>query len=60
MKTRTTPIATTKTQALARVLTSVTHGYTRVCTDNSPFLTKVLSGQHILLAGDIDGVTATP
>ena len=26
--------------------------------DNSPFLTKVLSGQHILLAGDIDGVTA--
>jgi predicted nucleotidyltransferase len=27
--------------------------------DNSPFLTKVLSGQHILLAGDPDGVTTT-
>jgi predicted nucleotidyltransferase len=27
--------------------------------DNSPFLNKVLSGQHILLAGDLDGVTAT-
>ena len=26
--------------------------------DNSPFLTKVLSGQHILLAGDVDGVTS--
>jgi len=26
--------------------------------DNSPFLTKVLSGQHILLAGDLDGVSA--
>jgi predicted nucleotidyltransferase len=26
--------------------------------DNSPFLTKVLSGQYILLAGDLDGVTA--
>ena len=25
--------------------------------DNSPFLSKVLSGQHILLAGDLDGVT---
>jgi hypothetical protein len=31
MKARTTPIATTKTQALARVLAAVTHGYTRVC-----------------------------
>lgn len=31
MKTRTTPIATTKTRALARVLGAVTHGYTRVC-----------------------------
>jgi hypothetical protein len=36
MKTRTTPIANTKTQALARVLTSVTHGYTRVCTGTVP------------------------
>jgi hypothetical protein len=36
MKTRTTPIATTKTQALARVLTGVTHGYTRVCTGTVP------------------------
>jgi predicted nucleotidyltransferase len=26
--------------------------------DNSPFLTKVLSGQHIVLVGDLDGVTA--
>jgi predicted nucleotidyltransferase len=26
--------------------------------DNSPFLTKVLSGQHILLAGDLDGVNS--
>lgn len=25
--------------------------------DSSPFLTKVLSGQHILLAGDLNGVT---
>jgi len=25
--------------------------------DNSPFLTKVISGQHILLAGDLDGPT---
>jgi len=25
--------------------------------DNSPFLTKVISGQHILLAGDLDGIT---
>jgi len=24
--------------------------------DNSPFLTRVLSGQHIVLAGDLDGV----
>lgn len=31
MKARTTPIAATKTQALARVLAAVTHGYTRVC-----------------------------
>lgn len=36
MKTRTTPISTTKTQALARVLTAVTHGYTRVCTGTVP------------------------
>jgi hypothetical protein len=36
MKTRTTPIATTKTQALARVLTAVTHGYTRACTGTVP------------------------
>jgi predicted nucleotidyltransferase len=27
--------------------------------DNSPFITKVLSGQHIVLAGELDGVTAT-
>jgi predicted nucleotidyltransferase len=27
--------------------------------DNSPFLTKVLSSQHILLAGDLDEVTST-
>jgi hypothetical protein len=26
--------------------------------DNSPFLTKVLSGQHILLAGELDGLTS--
>jgi hypothetical protein len=31
MKARTTPIAGTKTAALARVLAAVTHGYTRVC-----------------------------
>jgi len=31
MKTRTTPIASTKTQALSRVLAAVTHGYTRAC-----------------------------
>jgi len=31
MKTRTTPISKTNTQALARVLASLTHGYTRVC-----------------------------
>jgi hypothetical protein len=31
MKTRTTPISQTKTQAFARVLAPVTHGYTRVC-----------------------------
>jgi hypothetical protein len=36
MKARTTPIASTKTQALARVLTGVTHGYTRVCTGTIP------------------------
>jgi hypothetical protein len=36
MKTRTTPISQTKTQALARVLASVTHGYTRVCTGTVP------------------------
>jgi hypothetical protein len=26
--------------------------------DNSPFLSKVLSGQHIVLAGDPDGFTS--
>ncbi len=31
MKTRSTPISPTKTQALIRVLSAVTHGYTRVC-----------------------------
>ena len=36
MKTRTTPISQTKTQALARVLASVTHGYTRVCMGTVP------------------------
>ena len=36
MKTRTTPVSQTKTQALARVLASVTHGYTRVCTGTVP------------------------
>ena len=36
MKARTTPIAATKTQALARVLTGMTHGYTRVCTGTVP------------------------
>lgn len=36
MKTRATPIATTKTQALARVLAAVTHGYIRVCTGTVP------------------------
>lgn len=36
MKTRTTPIASTKTQALARVLAAVTHGYTRVCSGEVP------------------------
>jgi hypothetical protein len=36
MKTRTTPISQTKTQALARVLASVTHGYTRLCTGTVP------------------------
>ena len=25
-------------------------------TDNSPFLTKVLSGQHILLVGEANGI----
>lgn len=32
MKTRTTPISETKTAALVRVLSAVTHGYTRLCT----------------------------
>jgi len=32
MRVRTTPIATNKTQALTRVITAVTHGYTRLCT----------------------------
>ena len=27
-------------------------------TDNSPFLTKVLSGQHILLVGEVNGILA--
>ena len=36
MKTRTTPISSTKTQALARVLAAVTHGYTRVCSGTVP------------------------
>lgn len=36
MKTRITPISQTKTQALARVLASVTHGYTRICTGTVP------------------------
>jgi hypothetical protein len=36
MKTRTTPISQMKTQALARVLASVTHGYTRVCMGTVP------------------------
>jgi hypothetical protein len=36
MKTRTTPISQMKTQALARVLASVTHGYTRDCMGTVP------------------------
>ena len=36
MKTRTTPISETKTQALVRVLSAVTHGYTRLCTGSVP------------------------
>jgi hypothetical protein len=36
MKTRVTPISQTKTQALARVIASVTYGYTRVCTGYVP------------------------
>jgi len=36
MNARKTPIASTKTQALARVLGAVTHGYTRVCTGTVP------------------------
>jgi hypothetical protein len=36
MKTRTTAISQTKTQALARMLASVTHGYTRVCMGTMP------------------------
>jgi hypothetical protein len=36
MKARTTPIAGTKTEALARVLGAVTHGYTRVCSGRVP------------------------
>jgi len=36
MKVRTTPISQTKTQALARVLASVTHGYTGVCMGTVP------------------------
>ena len=36
MKTCVTPISQTKTQALARALASVTHGYTRVCTGTVP------------------------
>jgi hypothetical protein len=36
MKSRTTPISQTKTQALARVLASVTHGYARVCMGTVP------------------------
>ena len=36
MKTRTTAISQTKTQALARTLASVTHGYTRVCMGTMP------------------------
>jgi hypothetical protein len=36
MKTRSTPISQTKTQALARVLSSVTHGYTRACMGTVP------------------------
>ena len=36
MKARTTPIAGTKTEALARVLAAVTHGYTRVCSGLVP------------------------
>jgi hypothetical protein len=36
MKTRVTPISQMKTQALARVLASVTHGYKRVCRGTVP------------------------
>lgn len=36
MKTRVTPIGQTKTQALARALGSVSHGYTRVCMGTVP------------------------
>lgn len=36
MKTRVTPISQTKTQALARVLASVTHGYARICMGTVP------------------------
>lgn len=36
MKARTTPISQNKTQALARVLSAVTHGYTRLCTGTVP------------------------
>jgi hypothetical protein len=36
MKTRVTPISQTKTQALARALGSVSHGYTRVCMGTVP------------------------
>lgn len=36
MKTRHTPISPTKTQALVRVLSAVTHGYTYTCTGTVP------------------------
>jgi hypothetical protein len=36
MKTRSTPISPTKTQALVRVLSAVTHGYTHLCTGTVP------------------------
>ena len=55
MKTRVTPISQTKTQALARVLASVTHGYTRVCMGTvPPERLSALAGKFDTLYGIAD------